>query len=240
MSHGLENEPRIDRGVPPEAARDSHQETGREVRPEVATDAEAGKQPEPPRGQQLMLAFQAGDESAFDDLVREQAASVKHFLFRYLRDQHRAEDLTQEVFIRVFRSRDRYVPSASFRTWLFTIATRLALNEIRGVRRRRRVFSEVDASADGEDRQAPWESAPDAREPSPESKVEEAELDEVLSLWIDELPENQRAAVLLSRMQEMPYKEIASTLDVSVMAVKSLLMRARETLRQRLERYRGG
>ena len=70
--------------------------------------------------------------------------------------------------------------------------------------------------------------------------MEEAELDEVLSLWIDELPENQRAAVLLSRMQEMPYKEIASTLDVSVMAVKSLLMRARETLRQRLERYRGG
>jgi len=185
-----------------------------------------------------MLAFQAGDEAAFDEIVRSYQRSVQSFLFRYLSDRHRTEDLTQEVFIRVYRSRDRYQPTASFRTWLFTIATRLALNEIRGVRRRRRVFTEIDSTADATEH--PIHRAPDHRETGPDEQLEHRELEAVLARLIDELPPNQRAAVLLNRSQELSYKEIAASLDVSVMAVKSLLMRARETLRGRLEKYLGG
>ena len=90
-----------------------------------------------------MLAFQAGDSTAFDDIVYRYQQPVQNFLRRYLRDRDRMEDLTQEVFIRVYKSRERYQPTAKLRTWLFTIATRLALNEIRSIRRKRRVFSEV-------------------------------------------------------------------------------------------------
>jgi RNA polymerase sigma-70 factor (ECF subfamily) len=191
------------------------------------------------QGKQLMLAFQAGNEGAFEALVHGYQEAVKHFLYRYLRDRHRTEDLTQEVFIRVFRSRERYVPTAGFRTWLFTIATRLALNEIRGIRRRRRVFADLDDDPDGSMEPA-WQSAPDRREPDPSARAEQRELDQVLGDLIEELPSKQRAAVLLSRIEEMPYKDIAAALDVTVLAVKSLLMRARETLRGRVERYLTG
>jgi len=185
-----------------------------------------------------MLAFQSGDDRAFDEIVRGHESAVRQFLFRYVRDRHRAEDLTQEVFVRVFRSRCRYEATAGFRTWLFTIATRLALNEIRGLRRRRRVFADVDTSdAVGA---APWDLALDRRTPGPRETAESHELGEALSRLIDDLPENQRAAVILSRVEDLPYREIAAVLGVSTMAVKSLLMRARETLRRRLERYLQG
>ena len=109
-------------------------------------------------GRELMLAFQAGNSAAFDDIVYRYQQPVQNFLRRYLRDRDRMEDLTQEVFIRVYKSRERYQPTAKLRTWLFTIATRLALNEIRSIRRKRRVFSEVP-------------DEPEADSPSPFRKV---------------------------------------------------------------------
>jgi RNA polymerase sigma-70 factor (ECF subfamily) len=201
-------------------------------------EASNPEEPDGP-GKRWMLDFQAGDDSAFDRIVLEYQRSVQHFLYRYLHDRHRTEDLTQEVFIRVYRSRRRYTPSAGFRTWLFTIATRLALNEIRGIRRRRRVFSEREEGSSQEGGEI-WEAAPERREPGPLERLEHEELDEVIARLIEELPENQRAAVLLSRLEELPYRDIAAALGVTVTAVKSLLLRARETLRLRLERYLTG
>lgn len=186
-----------------------------------------------------MLAFQRGDDSAFEHLVIYYQDRVLHFLFRFLKDRNRAEDLTQEVFLRVFRSRQRYRPSASFKTWLFTIASRLALNEIRGLRRRRRIFVEASNSEESAGATV-WDDARDHRELDPPARLELAELEEVLGRMIEQLPRNQKAAVLLSRMEELSYREIAEALGVTRMAVKSLLMRARETLRASLGRYLDG
>lgn len=183
-----------------------------------------------------MLQFQRGDPAAFDRIVLGYGDAVRRFIGRYLGDADRAEDLTQEVFLRVYRARHRYRPEAGFRTWLFTIASRLSLNEIRGVRRRRAVFAEGFGGA-GDGAIDVAAVAVDAAEASPEARLEVEELETLLGTWIDELPGNQRAALLLSRMESLSYAEIAEALGVSVMAVKSLLMRARETLRRRLEPY---
>ena len=186
-----------------------------------------------------MLRFQSGDEAAFDDLVREHQQPVQAFLFRYSSDRGRTEDLTQEVFLRVYQARYRYRPEASFKTWILTIATRLALNEIRGIRRRRRVFAELqDPRDDAEAEGHPMQAAIDTRESSPVDRAIERELGSFLDDCILRLPEKQRAALLLSRTRDLSYREIAAALDLSVLAVKSLLTRARETLRTRLNQYR--
>lgn len=180
-----------------------------------------------------MLAFQAGDDSAFDEIVDHYRASVRSFLLRYLNDGHRCDDLTQEVFLRVYRSRRRYQPTAGFRTWVFTIATRLALNEIRSVRRRRRVIADPGQEAD-----VPLaDRSPDPRTESPARRLEREELAEVLDALIEKLPANQRAALILHRVEKLPYRDVAEALGVSPLAVKSLLMRARTTLRERLGPY---
>ena len=187
-------------------------------------------------GRELMLAFKAGDLNVFDDIVCRYQKPIQNFLRRYLRDRNRMEDLTQEVFIRVYKSRERYKPIAGFRTWLFTIATRLALNEIRAIRRKRRVFAEIPDEPES-DSPSPFRTAEDYREENPGEQTEQKELGILLDRLIEELPPNQKAAILLSRLEKLSYKEIAKVLDMSVMAVKSLLMRSREFLRGRLKPY---
>lgn len=190
-------------------------------------------------GRELMLAFQSGDSKAFEEIVFRYQKQVQNFLRRYLRDRDRMEDLTQEVFIRVYKSRDRYQPTAGFRTWLFTIATRLALNEIRAIRRKRRVFAEIPDEPEA-DSPSPFRSAADHREESPRELIEEKELGKIIERLIEELPPNQKAAILLSQLEKLSYKEIAEILEMSVAAVKSLLMRGRELLRGRLKPYFDG
>lgn len=191
-----------------------------------------------------MLAFQSGVEGAFDRIVALYRLSVLRFLRRTVRDEDRAEDLAQEVFIRVYRSRDRYQPTATFRTWVFTIAHHLALNEIRAVRRRRRVFyEEIGRSSHSSEYTDPAESLaamPDRNVVAPDAELQARELEAVLARLVAELPENQRLAIELQRTETFSYVEIASMLDVSVMAIKSLLVRARTTLRLGVERYLEG
>ena len=188
-------------------------------------------------GQREMLAFQAGDDEAFDRIVVQHEGSVRRYLYRYLGDESRSMDLSQEVFIRVFRSRARYEPSARFRTWLFMIATRLALNEIRGVRRRRRVISDTQESTYEDAGASLAERSVDDNAASPMERIEHQELEDVVDQLVDALPPNQRAALILSRSEDLSYREIAETLDVTVTSVKSLLVRARETLRHGLKPY---
>ena len=175
---------------------------------------------------QLMLDVKAGDEASFELLLQKYRSPLVNFLFRMVRDRATAEDLAQEVFLRVYRARAQYSPSAKFTTWLFRIATNLALNSVRDNRHRRMEVS-LDAPADEDE--APIQV------PTREMRIDEHMIErdraEFIRRTIATLPEKQRAAVLLHKYEEMDYGEIAKVLECSESALKSLLFRAYETLR---------
>jgi RNA polymerase sigma-70 factor (ECF subfamily) len=170
----------------------------------------------------LMLRVRDGDEDCFGVLLDKHRNSLVHFLYRMVQDQPVSEELAQEVFLRIYRSRASYEPTARFTTWMFRIATHLALNWLRDQKNAR--------SEERLDEQ--WEVAD--RKPSVEQRmVYQARLQEIRDA-IASLPDKQRAAVLMHKYQEMEYSQIALVLESSESAVKSLLFRAYETLRARL------
>ena len=176
---------------------------------------------------QLMLDVKAGDDESFNLLLRRYRTPLVNFLFRMVRDSATAEDLAQEVFLRVYRARKQYSPSAKFTTWMFRIATNLALNSIRD-NRHRQMETSIDAPVSDED-SAPRELP--AREMRIDEHMVERDRSEFIRRAITSLPEKQRVAVLLHKYEEMDYGEIAGILDCSESALKSLLFRAYETLR---------
>jgi RNA polymerase sigma-70 factor (ECF subfamily) len=181
---------------------------------------------------QLMLDVKAGDEQSFELLLRKYRTPLVNFLYRMVRDTAVAEDLAQEVFLRVYRARQEYAPSAKFTTWMFRIATNLALNSVRDNRHRQMEIS-MDQTVDtGEDEHRAME-VPD-RAPSVEQELVARCRAELIMKAIHLLPEKQRAAVLLHKYQELDYDEIARVLECSESALKSLLFRAYETLRVEL------
>ena len=179
---------------------------------------------------QLMLDVKAGDDSSFDFLLQKYRSPLVNFLNRMVRDSSTAEDLAQEVFLRVYRARKQYSPSAKFTTWLFRIATNVALNSFRDTRHRKMEVS-IDASTDDEDSR-PMELQ--AREKRIDERLLERDRIETIRRAILALPEKQRAAVVLHKYEEMDYAEISSVLDCSESALKSLLFRAYESLRVQL------
>lgn len=178
---------------------------------------------------QLMLDVKAGDDASFNVLLRKYRTPLVNFLYRMVRDTATAEDLAQEVFLRVYRARKEYSPSAKFTTWLFRIATNLALNSIRDNRRR---TLEVPIDAPVEEDEAPRELP--AREMRIDEHLVERDRTELIRRAVAALPEKQRVAVLLHKYEEMDYSEIAKILNCSESALKSLLFRAYETLRVQL------
>lgn len=178
---------------------------------------------------QLMLDVKAGDEESFEQLLRKYRTPLVHFLSRMVREQAAAEDLAQEVFLRVYRARKEYSPSAKFTTWLFRIATNLALNAIRDGRHRQMQVS-IDTPRDEDE--PVIEIA--AREARADELLMEEERNRMIRAAILALPEKQRAAVILHKYQEMEYAEIGKILGCSESALKSLLFRAYETLRVQL------
>jgi len=162
--------------------------------------------------------------------LQKYRSPLVNFLNRMVRDQATAEDLAQEVFLRVYRARKQYTPSAKFTTWLFRIATNLALNSVRDNRHQRMGIS-IDAPAGGDD-SPPLELK--AREMRIDERMIERDRVEIIRRAIWSLPEKQRAAVLLHKYEEMDYGEIAGILDCSEGALKSMLFRAYETLRVQL------
>ena len=177
---------------------------------------------------EVMLRVKEGDEDSFAYLLSKHRESVVNYLYRMVQNAAIAEELAQEVFLRVYRARANYVPTAKFTTWLFRIATHVALNFLRDGRNARNVEPLDDPS---------HERARELRDPSP--TVEENLVAEVRGLEIRRavlsLPAKQRAAVILHKYQELDYGQIAQTLKCSESAVKSLLFRAYETLRVRLD-----
>ena len=181
---------------------------------------------------QLMLDVKAGDEQSFELLLRKYRTPLVNFLYRMVRDSAVAEDLAQEVFLRVYRARKEYAPSAKFTTWMFRIATNLALNSVRDNRHRQMEISMDQTVERGEDEQ-PRMEVPD-RAPSIEQELVARTRSEMILRAVHALPEKQRAAVLLHKYQELDYDEIARILECSESALKSLLFRAYETLRAEL------
>ena len=155
-------------------------------------------------------------------------------IFRTLRDQTEAEDLAQNVFVQVFKSAHRYQVTAKFSTWLFTIARNLCLNEIR---RRSRHPAESLETSQTESDDHPARQFEDVKTFSPTENVLHAELENKVQLALDELPENQRTALLLCRQEELSYDDISEVLGCSLSATKSLIHRARETLKLKLKPY---
>ena len=180
------------------------------------------------RDAELMLRVREGDSLSFSLLLEKHRGPVIHFLYRMVLNQAIAEELAQEVFLRVYRSRATYEPTAKFTTWLFRIATHLALNSIRDGRNEKLQESLDREVADGPVRQVA------TREPNVEQLLmRQARLLEVRQA-IESLPAKQRAAVLMHKYDEMEYSQIAGVLNCSESAVKSLLFRAYEALRARL------
>ena len=186
---------------------------------------------------QLMLDVKAGDEQSFELLLRKYRSPLVNFLYRMVRDSAVAEDLAQEVFLRVYRARQDYAPSAKFTTWMFRIATNLALNSVRDNRHRQMEISMDQAVDSGKGETGPPE-VPD-RAPTIEQELLARSRANAILRAIHALPEKQRAAVLLHKYHELDYDEIARVLECSESALKSLLFRAYEALRVELAPFVG-
>jgi RNA polymerase sigma-70 factor (ECF subfamily) len=182
---------------------------------------------------ELMLRVKQGDVHAFEQLVEKYKQPVVNLIARTLNDPSEAEDIAQNVFIQVYKSAPRYKVSARFSTWLYTIARNLSLNEIR--RRSRRPADSIEQSAGGED--ALVRQFEDVRSPAAPESLLQNELELKIQEALQQLPENQRTAILLCRQEELSYEEIARVLGCSLSATKSLIHRGRETLKQRLKPY---
>ena len=180
------------------------------------------------RDAELMLRVRDGDETSFALLLNRHRGPVVHFLYRMVQNPGVAEELAQEVFLRVYKSRGTYEPTAKFTTWLFRIATHLALNWLRDGKAERGQESIDDTGGEGPARQLEDRSGT-----IEQTLVYEARLREIRAA-IEALPGKQRAAVLMHKYEEMEYSQIAGVLGCSESAVKSLLFRAYETLRARL------
>ncbi len=178
-----------------------------------------------------MLAVKEGDEEAFEALVRKHEGRIVGTVAKMLGGEKDAEDVAQQVFLRVWQSAPRYQPGAKFTTWLLTITRNLVFNELR--RRRRARLVDLESGEHG----AP--EFPDTHTATPARAALGAELERVVAAAIAALPESQRLAVILRRYDEMSYEEIAAVLETSVPSVKSLLFRARTDLKERLAPYLG-
>jgi len=182
----------------------------------------------------LMLRVKQGDMAAFTELVEKYKQPVMNLVYRTVRDATEAEDLAQNVFVQVFKSAPRYKSTAKFSTWLFTIARNLCLNEIR--RRSRHPAESLDTPHPEQEDQ-PLHQFEDKKSVSPPEKLLQGELTRKIEEALDDLPENQRSAILLCRQEDLSYEEIAEVLGCSVSATKSLIHRGRETLKERLKPY---
>jgi RNA polymerase sigma-70 factor, ECF subfamily len=192
-------------------------------------------QPEDDPDVQRMLAVQAGDPGAFQELYNKYARQMVRFAMQFVGSQARAEELGQDVFLQVFRARRRYQPRARFATWLFRIATNACLTEVRRPEHRSRVES-INAVDPASDRDVQVDlSDPAALEG--ETAALSQELRGRIRTLLERLPPQQRAALLLARTEGFSYEDVAASLDCSVSAVKSLIHRATVTLRDGLRDY---
>jgi RNA polymerase sigma-70 factor (ECF subfamily) len=181
-----------------------------------------------------MEQIKNGDTDALRELIEAHQHRIVGAVAKMLGDESDAEDIAQQVFLRVWKSASRYEPTAKFTTWLYKITRNLVFNELR--RRRRHPTQSMDASSE-DDR--PFQ-APDPGAKAPDTSLLDDEMQTAIQRAIDALPEIQRMAIVLRRYDDVSYEEIAEILELSVPAVKSVLFRARTELREKLKQYLDG
>ena len=196
--------------------------------------ADAGASGKERSDAEIMLQVKAGDDSAFAYLVQKYRRPMVNFMYRMAHNAAGAEDLAQEVFLRVYRSRETYEASAKFTTWLYRIATNLAVNHARDTRHER---AENQVSLDEPDEESGRTLDLPDRSPSAEENLVQRERLAAIRQRVQALPERQRIAVLMHKYQQMDYRQIAEVLKLSESATKSLLFRAYETLREQLREF---
>lgn len=185
---------------------------------------------------QLMLRVRNGDDAAFAELVDSHQDMLIGFFYQMMQDRPLAEDLAQEVFLRVYRARERYEARARFSTWLFRIATNVARNSKRSQSRKKEVSITVKDSG-GMPIRVEEQLAVEKSSLMPVRQLHRSELQEVVRTAMESLGERQKTALLLNKFQGMSYAEIGDVMELTPAAVKSLLSRARENLREKLEQY---
>src|SRR5262245_9796119 len=183
----------------------------------------------------LMLRVRDDDEAAFAELVERFQHRLVAVMHHLVGSAHEAEDLAQEVFLRVYRTRKKYTPKAKFSTWLFTIANNLALNSLRDRKRRPVLPRELQES--GPFGLKPTEPSAASRDEPPTHNLQQQELAAMIRRALDGLNERQRVAIVLNKFEDMNYADISDVMGLSTKAVKSLLSRARAKLREALQGY---
>jgi RNA polymerase sigma-70 factor (ECF subfamily) len=181
-----------------------------------------------------MLRLQAGDQAAFQELFQKFSPRILQFVRRFVGSDAQAEEVTQDVFVQIFRFRHRYQPQSRLASWIFTIATNLCLNELRRPERQLRVdLWDRRGREDGPEEP----QLADPEMPTAEEGARSRELARRLETAIGELPPKQRAALLLSRVDGLAYRDVGEALGCSEGAVKALLFRATQTLKRNLAEY---
>ena len=184
---------------------------------------------------QLMLRFKDGDTEAFDRLFVKHTRGIVNFAYRFVRNREVAEELAQEVFLKVYENAAGYRIQARFTSWLYKIAANVCLNEIRKPQFRVPHKSmHALPSDDGNDEDRKLEFGTDA---SPDKIFEQKDLSRIIKQALDQIPEKQRIAFILNKYQELSYSEVADVLESSEKAVKSLIHRAKEALAERLKPF---
>lgn len=178
-----------------------------------------------------MMRVRAGDEQAFAELLQRYHPEVMNLAWRYFHDRQIAEDIAQETFLRVHAARGSYTPKAKFRTWLLRIASNLCISRLR----RKRIQAHSLTGGDEREREVRDHGADD-----PSLSPEMSETRARVRAAVDRLPERQRMAIVLSRFHGLSYPELEQALDLSRNALKSLLHRARESLKNELRDYMAG
>jgi len=181
-------------------------------------------------GKKLISEVAKGNLSAFREIVECYQNSLLNYIYRYTGDRASAEDIAQEVFLRVFKNAKGYRPLSSFKTWLFKIATNLCLNELRDNKMHRNTIDIFELNEAG------FVALVEKRL-SPVRELENRELSSTLKMALKNLPENQRVALLLHKYSGFSYFDISQIMNCSISAVESLIHRARQSLKKQLTHY---
>jgi len=182
-----------------------------------------------------MLRVRAGDGEAFRTLFEKHSRAIVNFAYQFVGSRQRAEEITQDVFLQIYRAAGRYEPHAKFSTWLYRIATNACLNEVRRPEHRHPRRPLEHAVED--ERQRAEIAFPDPTAISGDSALAGRQLEAKIQVVLADLPPNQRAALLMSRVEGMSYQEVAEALDTTESAVKSLVFRATATMRKELAEF---
>lgn len=180
---------------------------------------------------EIIFRFKHGEKEVFGQILKNYQGALVNFVFKFMGQKERAEDIAQEVFLKVYQQLPEYKEEGKFTAWLFRIATNFCLNEIKKIKKQ----AQISLDEPKEDQEQPLAATlADLTQYSPDKSLEKKELIQAVQNVLLSLPEKQRIALILSQYENLSYQEIAAVLESSVSAIESLIFRAKQTLKQKL------